>query len=194
MLSTGLTLTLLTLPMACLAVLVGYVGLQWMYCVRLKHIAVVDVAIIALGFVLRVLMGGVAIDVTVTGWMLSAVFLLTLFLGFAKRYHEMVSQSGSRIRKSLAGYTRRWLVGLMGGSCGASLLCYLFYVQDMVVRTGVQGLYLTVIFVAFGLGRYLRYVVTHGGGGEPEAFVFSDTFFILNGLVWLVLTLWLLGK
>jgi 4-hydroxybenzoate polyprenyltransferase len=193
LLMTGLAISLLLLQKECVYILLSYAILQFGYCTYFKHIAIIDVLIIAIGFVLRALMGGAAINVEVTSWMMLSIFLLTLYIGFGKRYHEITVYSEDNLRKSLNQYSVLLLHHLIAVSCCASLMCYSLYIQNMVETSGKRALYFTIIFVTFGLFRYLQHIFVDAGGGEPEDVMSSDRVFLVNGLLWLISTVWILS-
>jgi len=201
--STAITLLVISLLISIICVLplseesrvilALYGLLNVAYSLLLKRFALIDVMSIAAGFVLRVLMGGFAIGVEVSSWIILTTFLLAMLLGFGKRYHEMGVEGYSDARESLQGYSKPLLDRLLGISCATTLMSYALYCTE-TGRNTTPYLVFTVIFVAFGLFYYLQKVYTSDkpGVGEPEQLVLKDPIFIANAVLWLGSTLWLL--
>ncbi len=188
LLSLGYATTLL-LPVKCFFVIMVYMLMNVAYSKKLKHIAIIDVLVIASGFVLRVLMGGYAIDVRISTWLILATFLLALFLGFGKRRHELGLGSGSETRLSLRGYNEEFTDKLINVTCATALVCYAIYAVGIVEKTGKDSFIYTVIFVVFGLFRYLQNIYLIKEGGEPEKILYKDKLFLANIVLWLITTL-----
>ncbi len=179
------------LPAACIGILLFYFMMNLAYSFHLKRVAILDVLVIAAGFVLRVLMGGMAIDVLISPWILIATFMLALFLCFGKRRRELKEQ-GDELRQSLVYYNEAFLDKLITLSCTSAFLTYAIYSVEMANRTGRNALVFTVVFVAFGLFRYLQHIYVDKGGEEPEQILYRDPMFLGNLLLWLAATLWAL--
>jgi 4-hydroxybenzoate polyprenyltransferase len=156
----------------------GYVVMQGFYTFGLKRLALVDIFIIAAGFVLRALAGAVAIHVQISPWLLLCTLLLALFLALCKRRHELVvvQDSGGDTRPSLRGYDQRLLDTLIPMMGAATLICYSLYTlwPDTVAKFGTHQLAFTIPFVIFGLFRYLDLVYRHEQGGRPEQILLTD--------------------
>ncbi len=156
----------------------AYVLLQMIYTFALKQIALVDLFVIAAGFVLRALAGGVAISVAISPWLLLCALLLALFLALCKRRHEKVvlNDATGETRESLAQYDERLLDQLIAVVSAATLVCYALYTlwPDTVHKFGTPYLGLTIPFVIFGLFRYLDLVYRHEKGGQPELILLTD--------------------
>lgn len=161
-----------------LGVALGYVALQVLYTFGLKRIALVDIFVIAAGFVLRALAGAVVIHVTISPWLLLCTLLLALFLALCKRRHELVvvQDAGGETRPSLRGYDQRLLDTLIPMIGAATLVCYSLYTlwPDTVAKFGTHALGFTIPFVIFGLFRYLDLVYRHEKGGRPEQILLTD--------------------
>lgn len=167
-----------------LAVVGAYVVLQVLYTFGLKRVALVDIFIIALGFVLRALAGAVVIHVTISPWLLLCTLLLALFLALCKRRHELVvvQDGGGETRPSLRGYDARLLDILVPMIGAATLVCYSLYTlwPDTVTKFGTHRLAFTIPFVIFGLFRYLDLVYRHEQGGRPEQILLTDVPLLLD--------------
>lgn len=176
---------------AAVVVLMTYLGLQVGYNIGLKDVAVTDVFIICLGFVLRAAIGAVAISVTISGWLLFCTAALALMLGFAKRRHEYISQgeAAHESRASLAHYSRSALDHLVGVSAGGAAVCYAVYSVDSQTASQYPALILTSLPVVYGIARYTLLVFANEEGGEPENLLFADPHLILSILLFVALLL-----
>jgi decaprenyl-phosphate phosphoribosyltransferase len=176
------------LPYECALVVLLYVCLNLLYTHVLKHIAIVDIFFVAFCYVLRVLMGGYALQVFISPWIILTTFLLAMFLGFGKRYHEVGFEDYAQVKLNLQHYNRNLLDRLVTISGCAALITYAIYTAE----SGKPGLVYTVGFVAFGLFRYLQSIYVYNQGGEPETIIFKDRLQLLNLVLWLAVTLWIL--
>lgn len=168
------------LPKVCAGVVGAYLLMNIAYSVRLKHVVLLDVGVIAFGFVLRVLLGVYAVGVRPTSWIVLCMFFLALFLGFAKRRGEMGGEgSGSHRRPVLAAYRVEFLDLLLVMTATTSVICYALYTV-----TGYQDnatLVVTVPLVTYGIVRYLLLVTVLGQGESPERLLVTDR--VLQGTV-----------
>jgi 4-hydroxybenzoate polyprenyltransferase len=186
----GLALATFVTPL--LASIIGaYLTLMVAYTIWLKRVAILDVMVIAVGFVLRAVGGAVAVAVPISPWLLVCAFLLALFLGFGKRRAELVGLGldAARHRVALAGYTGPLLDQLVRISAGAALVTYAIYT---VVSTSVPdngSMLMTVPFVAFAIFRYLFLIYGRGLGGSPESLLFRDRWLLGSVALWGVLAL-----
>lgn len=187
----ALAFTLAMLPPATLYIVGLYVGLNIAYSFFLKQIVLLDVLVIAAGFVLRVLMGGYAIDVVVSPWLVLATFMLALFLGFGKRYTEFAA-SRSNKRQVLDHYNADLLRVLVVVSCTCALMTYAIYTAEVATQLGNNYMVYTVIFVVFGLFRYLYYLFFKNEGEAPERILVTDPLFLGNLVAWGTVTIALL--
>jgi 4-hydroxybenzoate polyprenyltransferase len=167
--------------------LLAYLGLQVVYNLVLRNISVADVACIALGFVIRVVIGAIAISEPVSGWILLCTATLALMLGFGKRRHEFILMgSESNSRKSLAEYSLQSLDMLVAISATCAALTYSVYSIESPTARTYPGLILTTPFVIYGIARYIVIVFGSGESGEPESIVLKDkqliTIFIGYGI------------
>lgn len=161
-----------------LGVLVAYAVIQMIYTLGLKRVALLDVFVIAAGFVLRALAGAVAIAVPISPWLLLCTLLLALFLALCKRRHERVvlNASAEASRTSMRGYDVLLLDQLIAIVAAATVVCYALYTlwPETVEKFGTHGLGFTIPFVLFGLFRYLDLVYRHDQGGQPERILVTD--------------------
>ena len=182
----GLMLGLIMiLPYQTWIILGLYISQNIFYSLWFKKVAILDVLVIAMGFVLRLLMGGYAVGVEVSPYLLIATLMLSLFLGFAKRYHELrrLNQPESAI---LGAYNLSMLDRMISVSCGAALMTYALYTVEIAKRMHNISIVYTLIFVVFGLFRYLQYVYFLKKGGAPEKILYKDPLFIGNLVLWLI--------
>jgi decaprenyl-phosphate phosphoribosyltransferase len=180
---------LIALPLA--AVAAGYLVENLAYSLWLKHIAFVDVSLIAVGFLLRVLGGALAIDVPPSPWLLACTGLLAMMLGFGKRAHEILlatraGKEATETRAALAGYrpeTLRWaLYALAVATCGA----YAAYTQDhrTVQFFGTRDLVWTLPFCVLGIVRYLQLALWRPRAHSPTEAMLRDWPFLVNIGIW----------
>jgi 4-hydroxybenzoate polyprenyltransferase len=165
-------------------VVAGYVVLQLVYTLALKQIALIDLFVIAAGFVLRALAGAVVLGVAISPWLLLCTLLLALFLALCKRRHEKVvlNDTGGETRQSLKQYDERLLDQLIAVVSAATLVSYALYTlwPETVQKFGTARLGFTIPFVIFGLFRYLDLVYRHEKGGQPELILLTDMPLLVN--------------
>jgi len=156
----------------------AYILLQTVYTLGLKHVALVDILVIATGFVLRAMAGAVVIGVTISPWLLLCAFLLALFLALCKRRHEKVvlADDGGETRAALVRYDAHLLDQLIAICSAATIVCYAIYTlwPDTIRKFGTQALGFTIPFVIFGIFRYLDLVYRHRKGDRPEMILLRD--------------------
>jgi 4-hydroxybenzoate polyprenyltransferase len=177
----------LFLSLVCTGVMLGYLALGVAYSVRLKHTVLLDVGIIALGFVLRVLYGVYAVEVRPTSWIVLCMFFLALFLGFAKRRGELRDsrEEGPYRRPVLVKYQSGYLDMLLAMMAAMAILCYALY--TVTGRPGNATLVVTVPLVTYGILRYLILVLVLGAGESPEKLLVSDSLLLGTVAVWVLL-------
>lgn len=169
-----------------LAVILGYIGLNFAYSFALKHQPVIDIFSIAIGFVLRVLAGAVALDVPVSGWMFTTTLSLALYLAAVKRGQEL-SQRGSDSRQVLKKYTKPLVDRYAEMSATCALVFY-----SMFVMASKPELVITVPLVMFGLYRYWYVVDVLDGGESPTDALLSDWPLLITILLWVGSCVWAL--
>jgi 4-hydroxybenzoate polyprenyltransferase len=177
-------------------VLGGYLVLQALYTAVLKQMVLLDIMAIALGFILRVVAGAVAIDVVVSNWLFLCTLLLALFLGFAKRRAELsaLEDNAGAHRASLADYTVPLLDQMMSICAACCILAYGLYTvsKETVDHVGTDRLKFTVPFVVYAIFRYLFLVHKRGAGGSPEKVLLGDAPFFISILMFLGVAGWAL--
>ncbi len=172
-----------------------YIGINALYSFALKHIAIVDISLIAVGFLLRVLVGGAATGVEVSHWLVVMTFLLALILGLAKRRGEyVVAMRGHSFRRALEGYNLPFLDAAMVLCSGVTIVAYLMYCfsPEVIARIGSQRIYYTALFVIAGILRYLQLALVYGQTDSPTQALLRDRFLQLTLLGWIGAFVWLL--
>lgn len=164
----------------------GFVVLVLVYSFVLKHHVIADVLALATGFVIRAVAGCLAIDVTVSPWLIICTFLLALFLVLEKRWGEVVAlrDNAARHRASLDGLSERTLTVFVAISAGSLLVAYMIYVS----LSEFVGLFITVPFAIYGLFRYMYLVHDKHRGSSPEELL-SDRSTLANLALWVMLVL-----
>lgn len=170
-----------------LVILIYYI-LNILYCSKLKQYAIVDVCIIAFGFVLRVLAGGFATDIALSKWLVLMTFLLTLFLSFAKRRDDVLrmNETGEPPRKNTIRYNLTFINQAITITASVTLVCYIMYTvsPEVVNRFHSDLLYLTSVFVLLGLLRYIQITVVDKRSGDPTKMMLRDRFTQCVVLLW----------
>ena len=155
-----------------------YLTLLLIYSAALKHVVIVDVLMIAAGFVLRAIAGAVAVDVPIGHWLLVCTTLLALFLALSKRRHELtlLAEGATDHRRILEEYSPYLLDQMIGVVTSSTLIAYTVYAtsNDTAARLGTAKLGLTIPFVLYGIFRYLYLVHQKRGGGSPAAMLLTD--------------------
>ena len=165
------------------------------YSFKLKKVAFLDVGLIAFGFVLRVLAGGIGTDVHVSGYMLACTALLALFLGFGKRRQELALENAGKQRAALEAYTARSLTVALAVTGTATAVTYVAYTLDPATRAAFNSnlLWLTAPFVTFGIIRFLLLVSGRAGRGvkaeSPTQEMLRDVPFVLNLAIYFIVVM-----
>ena len=173
----GLSLALAwSLTPTCFALVLSYLLIQVAYNVTLKAVPVLDVFVIATGFVIRAVLGASALVVPISGWFLFCTGFLALMLGFAKRRNEFLVQAddASSSRESLVHYSRPALDALVVMFATCAVICYGVYTLESSAAHAHRSLILTAPLVFYGVTRYVLLVFTQDEGGEPADLLFSD--------------------
>lgn len=173
------------------AVLIGvYLATCLAYSLKLKDIVILDVILIASGFVIRAISGAVIISVDVSEWLVLCTSMVALLVGFGKRRHELVllEASAENHRRSLSDYSVGFLDSIMNICAGAAVLTYALYTRadQTVERVGSRAMLLTIPFVVYGVFRYLFLIHRREAGGDPVQILFRDRPTLLNLLLWIL--------
>lgn len=159
------------------------------YSLQLKHVVILDVILIAGGFVLRAISGAVLINVPVSEWLVLCTSMVALLVGFGKRRHELVLLAGSakKHRRNLGDYSVRFLDSVMAICAGSAVITYALYTraEETVERVGSHWMLATIPFVVYGVFRYLFLIHQRNEGGDPVQILFRDRATLLNLLLWI---------
>lgn len=167
-----------------LIISISYLLLILLYSLYLKHLIIVDLLVISIGFVMRAVAGGIAINVRISPWLIVCTFLLALFLALGKRRHELnlLGNNAGNHRKNLAEYSNEMLDQMISITTGALIISYslyTFFVENYFMM-------LTIPVIIYGLFRYLFLVHSRNYGGEPEM-LFKDKGMLICMLLWGIL-------
>jgi len=183
----------LRLSMGFLLVGVAYVVLLSAYSAWLKHIVIVDVLTVAVGFVLRALAGTLAIDVAISGWLLICTILIALFLALGKRRHEYLAleADAARHRPILAEYSAGLLDQMIAVVTASTVTAYALYTMspETVAKFHTQLLPATLPFVLYGIFRYLYLLYRRQLGGNPSELFLNDRALLINTACWVAAVL-----
>jgi 4-hydroxybenzoate polyprenyltransferase len=179
-----------------LAIAAAYLAMQFLYSHYAKQMVIVDVIVIAIGFVLRAYAGGVAINVAVSPWLVFITFVLALLIALARRRHELIALGAVAIdhREPLGEYSVKLIDQMLSIVASATLVGYMIYTAspEVAQKLGTQHLFLTVPFVAFGILRYLYLVNECNEGGDPARLVLRDRPLLISILLWIIADILLL--
>jgi 4-hydroxybenzoate polyprenyltransferase len=167
----------------------AYVGLLALYSAWLKHVVIVDVIVVAAGFVLRAAAGAVAIGVEISGWLLICTILIALFLALGKRRHEVLTlgEAAAQHRPTLAEYSAGLLDQMIAVVTASTVTAYALYTMspETVAKFQTPWLPATLPFVLYGIFRYLYLLYHRKLGGNPSELLLSDPPLLLNTLGWI---------
>lgn len=171
-----------------LAVAIAYLALQTLYSAVLKHMVILDVLTIALGFVLRAVAGAVAVNVEIGHWLLVCTILLALFIALAKRRQEITMLAGGAAdhRPILGEYSPYLLDQMIAVVTASTLIAYIVYTvsPETQEKFGTAWLGLTVPFPLYGIFRYLYLVHRRDGGGSPADLLLNDRPLLVCVALW----------
>ena len=171
-------------------IVVGYWLMNVGYCLKLKQIAILDVSIIAIGFVMRVLIGGLTTDIWVSHWLVMMTFLVTLFLALTKRNddYRIYEQTGLKPRVSITGYNKTFINEATAIVASITMVCYIMYTMspEVIERMGTRYVYLTSGWALAGLLRYLQNMIVYNHSGSPTKSLVKDHFIQFCIAGWLI--------
>jgi decaprenyl-phosphate phosphoribosyltransferase len=166
-----------------------YLWQNVLYTIWLKKIALIDVIIISLGFIIRIFLGSAATDVYLSHWIIIMTFLLAIFLAFAKRRDDilLINHTGVKHRSNIDGYNLEFLNAAIIISSAIVIVAYIMYTTsgEVILRTG-KNIYLTSFFVVIGIFRYLQVIFVMEQSGNPTKIFLKDSFLQLIMIGWLV--------
>jgi len=171
-------------------IMVLYSTINVFYSIGLKNLSLLDVFIVALGFVLRVYAGGILSEISVSQWLFIMSFLLALFIAFSKRRDDVLIKldSGAEMRTAIKGYNLEYISSSISILCGILVVTYLLYVTSDDVQSRFQGrpVYLTALFVLMGILRYLQITLVDGKSGSPTKIFYTDFFIQVVVILWII--------
>ena len=185
-----------SLSMPATATLLAYVGINFAYSLYLKHVAILDVTIIAIGFVLRLFIGSAVTGISLSMWIVIMTFLLALFMALAKRRDDVLIylDSGKKMRKVIDGYNLQFLDTAMAIMASVVIVAYIIYTTsaEVIERIHSGHLYLTALFVIVGIMRYLQIALVQKESGSPTRILLEDRFMQVTLFGWITSFAWIL--
>lgn len=179
-----------------MAILLAYVTMNIAYSFYLKHVAILDVTIIAIGFVTRIFVGSAATDTPLSMWIIIMTFLLALFMALAKRRDDVLIylETGKKMRKVIDGYNLKFLDAAMAIMASVVIVAYTIYTTsaEVIARVQSEYLYLTALFVIVGIMRYLQIAFVEKDSGSPTRIILKDRFMQLTLIGWITTFVWVL--
>ena len=169
------------------AIIVFYFLMNIAYTFKLKHVAIIDVCIIAIGFVLRVLAGGYATGIYISQWAILLTFVLALVLAIGKRRGELINaQISGKTRRALDGYNVQFADIALSISCTLAIVCYLMFTLSPEVQQKFHSrVFYTVIFVVFAFLRYLQQTLVYNKTESPTKIIYKDRYIQVTLVLWL---------
>lgn len=175
------------------SIIIGtYFLMNLAYTFKLKHVAIVDIMIISIGFVLRVLAGGYITGLIITQWAILLTFVLALVLAIGKRRGELINaQVTGKTRKALDGYNIQFADIALSISCALAIVCYLMFTLSPEVQARFHPrVFYTVIFVMFAFLRYLQQTLVYNKTESPTKIVYKDRYIQITLALWMVVFLY----
>ena len=167
-----------------------YIVMEFAYCTYLKRYAIIDICILSMGFVLRILAGGTATGIIISHWLVMMTFLLTLFLGIAKRRDDVLRMNATGVapRHNTKRYNLTFVNEALTITAAVMLVCYIMYTvsPEVTENFNTHYLYLTTIFVLAGLLRYIQLAVVDEKTGDPTKVLLKDLFTQIVIACWLL--------
>jgi len=169
--------------------LVTYFLVNIAYTLHLKNIPILDIFIVASGFLFRIYSGGILVNIYVSHWLAIMVFLLSLFLALAKRRDDLVIRENNQIiRKSSRNYNLEFINACLSSFSGIITVAYIMYTisPEVTDRLGTNWLFATTAFVVAGLMRYLQITFVEERSGSPTTVLYQDKFILTTLVGWLI--------
>lgn len=169
-------------------IIATYFFMNLAYTYKLKHVAIIDVSIIAIGFVLRVLAGGYFTEIKVTQWAILLTFVLALVLAIGKRRGELINAEISGVtRKSLDGYNVQFADIALSISVTLAIISYLMFTLTPEIQSRLgEKVFYTVLFVVFGFLRYLQQTLVYNKTESPTKIVYKDRYIQFTLFLWVI--------
>ena len=173
-----------------------YLAINIGYSLGLKNVSILDIMVVASGFLLRTVAGGVIISVPLSKWLLIMIFLLALFLALAKRLDDfLISEKDGRIsRKGVKNYNLNFIYSGITMIAGVIIVSYIMYTisDEVIERMHTEHLYFTVVFVVAGIMRYLQITLVENQSGSPTRVLFTDKFIYITVAGWIISFFWII--
>ena len=178
----------LTLDRGFFAILISYLIINFAYTIKIKQMVILDIMCISSGFVLRVLAGTELAEVMPSDWLILCTIMLSLFLGFSKRRHELVVTGAKALthRKVLGEYSLSFLDQMIAVATACTVMSYALYTvsPQTVYRFGTRNLVFSIPFVIYGIYRYLYLIHQKNKGGNPTGELVRDFPLLINAFLW----------
>lgn len=185
-----------SLSLEATAILIAYVLMNIAYSFHLKHVAILDVMTIAIGFVMRLFTGSAVTGIHLSMWIVIMTFLLALFMALAKRRDDVLIylDTGKKMRKVIDGYNLQFLDTAMAIMASVVIVAYVIYTTsaEVLARVHSEYLYLTAVFVILGIMRYLQVAFVLKDSGSPTKILLKDRFMQLTLIGWIITFTWIL--
>ncbi|MGM0582466.1 MAG: decaprenyl-phosphate phosphoribosyltransferase [Bacteroidota bacterium] len=189
-------LTSYTVSLEVIGLLGFYYILNVAYTIKLKHVPLLDISIIATGFVIRLIVGSVATNIVLSHWIIVITFLLALFLALAKRRDDVLIflKTDKKTRKVIDGYNLKFLDIALAMTATIVIIAYILWAisPEVSERLHSDKLYLSAIFVLLGILRYLQQAIVLENGGNPSVTLLKDRFIQSTLFCWVLSFVWLL--
>jgi decaprenyl-phosphate phosphoribosyltransferase len=167
-----------------------YLALNFAYTIKLKHIAIIDIFVIASNFVIRIFVGSVAANIELSMWIILMTFLLALFMALAKRRDDLLIflEKDNKTRPVLDGYSIGYLDSSMMIMASITIVSYIMYTvsHEVIIKFQTDKLYLTALWVILGVMRYLQITFVERASGSPTDVLLKDRFIQLTLCAWLL--------
>ena len=178
-------------------IVLTYILMNIVYSLWLKHIAILDVTTIAIGFVLRLFIGSAVTGIYLSMWIVIMTFLLALFMALAKRRDDILiyMNTGTKMRKVIDGYNLKFIDGAMMIMASVVIVSYTLYTTSKEVISRVDSgefLYLTTLFVILGIMRYMQITFVFENSGSPSEIILKDRFIQSTLVCWILSFIWIL--
>ena len=169
------------------SIIVFYFLMNVLYTFKLKHVAIIDVCIISIGFVLRVLAGGYATGIFISQWAILLTFVLALVLAIGKRRGELINaQISGKTRRALDGYNVQFADIALSISCTLAIVCYLMFTLSPEVQQRFHPrVFYTVFFVVFAFLRYLQQTLVYNKTESPTKIIYKDRYIQITLILWI---------
>jgi decaprenyl-phosphate phosphoribosyltransferase len=173
-----------------------YLILNFAYTLKLKHVAIIDIVVIASGFVIRLLVGAEATQVDLSHWIIVITFLLALFLSLAKRRDDFLIylKTNQKMRRVIDGYNIKFLDAAMVMTASIVIIAYILWsiTPEVVNRLNTDNIYITSVFVILGILRYMQIALVEEKSGNPSKVLLKDHFIQLTLISWVSIFMWIL--